>query len=736
MYESSKLSFELLGYSTKVVQKGDAKQLKITLNSDVACADQQINLINEKRSRLGVTQAVATVTGDELLKTNHQNLGAALAGRLPGLIVRSADNEPGSETFTLNVRGTSTTNGRAPLVLIDGMVSPTFNHLNPNDVESVNIYKDAAAIALYGMQGGNGVISIITKRGEISKRNISVNVEYSFQHAIKTPNMLSSWQYATLENEAYENDGFGRNYMYSDSEIQAYKQGKDPKLYPNNNWYDMFMKPVVQTENVFLSANGGSKHFKYYTSMGYMHQDSPFKTDGTNAKTYGLHRFDVRSNVDVLINDYISGYMNISARIDHDTNPNSANNNTSQDILRSIFNMHPNIYGPLTPDNQVVVTPQNTNPTYGRINRSGYIRSLNSYLNANLGIKFDLNFITKGLTAQVGAKFYTNALSNIHGNTNYERWTRDLSRKDELQFIKYGQDENRPLSLSKGVAYSYMSEFDFQFDYQRQFGHHGLSAQFFGNYQYDNPAGGEIQPYVRMNYGMRASYSYKDLFFADMVTSVQGSDYFKKGHRFGAFPAFSAGLVLNNLDCLKEYKSVLSLLKLRGSYGLVGNDVIGNKRFLYKDNYLPVSGGFISSLGGKIANNGFANPSITWEKGRIGNIGLDMTLFNQISLSLDLFKESRKDILCENRTTPSSSGMPSQILPYINSGKITNKGLELSLGWQKNVTKDLFISLSGNVACNKNKINDINELYRGDDYASPYREKGYSIGQNWGYEID
>lgn len=730
----SELSFSMLGYKTVVIEKGNEKQLYVKMTPDVSLSDQVISTSLGNRTRLSVTQAIATVTGDELSKTHHHTLGAALAGRLPGLIVRTGGNEPGNEGFTLNVRGTSTSTGRTPLILIDGMVVDKFSHLNPKDVESVNIYKDAAATALYGMQGGNGVISIVTKRGKLSKPSISINANYTMQNAIKTPTMLSSAQYATLVNEAYKNDGYGDNYMYSPDDIEAYKNGSNPDLYPNNNWYDMFVKPFVQTQNVDVAATGGSKYFKYYTSLGYMHQDSPFETDGTNVKDYGIHRFYVRSNVDVTVNDFITGFMNVAARIDRNTITN-ADGGTSG-VLSSIFQLAPNIYGPLTPDGQVIVTPQFTNPTYARINRSGYRRQLGTDITANIGLNFDLSFITKGLSASGEAKFYTNALSNIHGQTDYERWTRDLTQPDKLEFFKYGASEYKPITLSKGVSYSYMSEFDVDLNYKRQFDIHGVGANAFWNYQYNNPAGSVIQPYVRMTYGLSASYSLSNIFYLDVLTSIQGSEQFMEGSRYGFFPAVSGAWIISNMDFMEKTKDVLSFLKLRASYGVTGNDQINDQRFLYKDNIKPGGAGYIGQLGNTINENRIANPFITWEKNRVANIGLEFSLFNQFMMGIDLFNEDRIDILTTTNNIPASLGIPGASLPYVNKGHITNKGIDLFAAYKKDISKDWTIGVNGNISFNKNKIKELNELYLGDDYAYPYRNKGYSVGQLWGYEID
>lgn len=730
----SKISFSLLGYKTVAIEKGDDDKLFIKLSRDVSNSDQKIITAKDTRSKLSVTQAISTVTGEELSKTHHNTLGAALAGRLPGLIVRSEGNEPGSEKYTLNIRGTSTSTGRSPLILIDGMVSSDFDYINPNDVESVSVFKDAAAVALYGMQGGNGVISIVTKRGKLSKPSINVRANYSMQDAIVEPNMLSSYQYALLKNEASKNDGLGDFFDFDATEIQGFKDGSDLNLYPNNNWYDMFMKNKVQTENVDISATGGTKIFKYYTSLGYMHQDSPFKTDGTNVKDFGIHRFYVRSNVDVMINDFITGYMNVAARVQSNTITNDGGGTAG--IMQSMFQIPPTVYGPLTPDGKVIVTPQYTSPTYARINRSGYLRKLQTDINANVGLNFDLNFITSGLSASAAAKFYTMAQSDIHGNTDYERWIKDPLKPNELEFIQYGTSIYKPITLTKGANYSYMSEFETKINYIKNIGDHSFAGNFLWNYQYSNPAGSVIQPYVRMTYGLSASYAFSNILYIDYTSSFQGSEQFKQGNRYGYFPSISGALLLSNFDFFSNLKNTVSLLKLRASYGLIGNDNMTGSRFLFKDQITSATGGYASGLFGVINESRIANPLITWEKNKVANIGVEFALLNEFILGVDLFHEDRTDVLTTTNNMPAVIGIPSASLPFVNNGHITNKGLDIYTSYSKDLSKDWSLGLNANISFNKNKIHELNELYLGDDYAYPYRNKGFSVGELWGYEID
>ena len=734
--DNTRLVFSKEGYGTLVKTVSELAKTPAVMQRDVSGSDTEVHLIKNNRSNLSVTSSAATISGEELGKTHHSHLGAALAGRLPGLIVSQSSNEPGAENYTLNVRGTSTTNGRAPLILIDGIVSSSFDYINPQDVESVTVLKDAAATALYGMQGGNGIISIVTKRGVYGKPTLSLNVDYSFQEAVRTPKMTNAVQYASLMNEAYENQGLGKYYMYSSDEIGKYESGADPELYPNNDWYDMFMKPVVQTQRVNFSAHGGGEFMKYYTSLGYMHQDSPFQTDGKPSKPFGLHRYDIRTNVDVKLNKYVRGYMNLAGRVQRNIVSNTEGGTGA--IYSSLFDMAPNIYGPLTPDAKVIATPQVTNPTYGRINRDGYRKQINTHVNAILALDVDLAFITKGLSTSGQIAFYTNALSNIHGKTDYERWIRNTSVPDELVFTPYGANTDQPITLGKGVSYAYRSEFEWNLSYNRVFGDHAVRAHGFINKQYENAAALDtgILPYVTMTYGFQVGYGFKNVLFADFVAGYQGSEAFAKGHRYGFFPSGSVAWVISNHDFMKNSK-VFSNLKIRGSYGMTGNDNIeGGRRYLYKDNFQTATGGYIGAWGNIINEIQFGNPLVAWEKSKIVNVGLDVGLWNQLTLSADYFKDNRSDILTNRNTVPGSSGISAEALPPANIGKITNEGFEIRLGYLKDINKDWTINLSGYFALCKNEVKNLDELVYTEDYAYKYRNTGYPVGQQWGYRID
>ena len=727
------LIVEYVGYSSKKIKVNDKNNVYVKLERDISKQFQEVNLVKNVRPSYSVGASAIVITGDELRRTHNHHLSAALAGRVPGLYVKTTGSEPGKETYSLNLRGTSTVNGRSTLILIDGMIG-NLDNVNVNDVESITILKDASATVLYGMQASAGIIYVKTKRGGISNPSINVDVNYTLQNAIATPKMISSGDYATMVNQAWKNDGFGDYYIYSQDEINNYYSGSNLDLYPNNNWYDMFMKDIVQTQNIHASGQGGTKYVKYYASLGYMHQDSPFKT-GDALKTYGLNRFDFRSNVDFLINDYIKGYVNISARINKDLYPNATDGTTG--IMESIFDMAPNVYGPLTPDGKVVVTPENTNPTYGRINRTGYVKGTDYNLATNIGLEFDLKFILPGLRTSGNFIYFNNTISQNKGNTDYERWIRDLTNSNELLFYQFGTTEKEPLLFSKSTQSSIRSQYDWNIDYDKRISGHSIGANLFLSQQYYNANKIQgVQPVLRMTYGGRLSYGYKNIVFADLVASYQGSEQFTEGNRYGFFPSGSLAFVASNMDLLKN-NSILTYLKLHTSYGLVGNDDFGDDRFLYRD-YLAIasSNGGINYLNKPIEIIRMGNPHLTWERSKIFDIGVDFSLFNELSLGIEYYNDIRTNILVQDNLTPLANGLTSDYLGKKNLGEIHNSGVDVSVGYFKQFNKDISLGINSNFSFNKNKIIEIAELPKADDYKYKYRQTGYRLNQNWGYEID
>lgn len=705
-----------------------------SLSAQKAITDKEVSLLYDRRPDYSVTSSVTTISGEELMKTHAYNLPAALVGRIPGLIVRQTGFTPGEEQYGFNIRGDHSTNGNSPLILIDGVVSTNISDIVPQDVESVSVLKDAAATNLYGVQGGAGIISIITKRGTLGAPRITVNANYTLQQA-KAPDMLHSWEYAALRNQAYINDGNIANKPYTDDQIKKYRSGENRELYPDNNWYDMFVKPMVHTQQVNLSASGGTDVIKYYTNVGYVHQGDPFKVEqeGYKANRF-LNEYNFRTNLDVMAHKYVKVSANVSGFVHNSNNSRSS----KTDILSSMFTLDPTVYGPLTPDGEVVTTTTETEGPFGRINRNGYRKNVSTNLNAIIGADVDLSFLIKGLSTSGTIMFDAKSSSNISGNTNYERWVRDATKPDELAFIKNGTQINEPLSLTKGVSYDYRSDFTWLLKYKKSLGNHSFGVLGMLKYQYENIADLSILgilPYVKMIYGGKIDYSYKDFLFAEFTGNYAGSEQFSRDHRYAFSPVGSVAWVASNQDFLKG-NPILSYLKLRASYGQVRSDQLWGIRYLYLDNITKGGGNFISEYNGGIMELQRGNPDLKSEKSTIANLGLEVGLWNQFTFIVDLFRDKRQDILIARNSVPLTQGLPLLSLATANMGEMVNKGIELQLGYRKSVSKDLSFGAQAYFTFSKNKVDNFDEVERASDYAYRLRTEGYSLHQQWGYLVD
>lgn len=673
--------------------------------------------------------AHVVVEGDLLRRSSQMYLGAGLAGRVPGLFVATDNNEPGNETYSFNIRGNSTTSSNAPLLLIDGFEVSNLNYLNVKDVERVTVLKDASAIAIYGFKGANGVILVETKRGRSGKLSIDAGVNYTIQQAAVKPTMLSSAQYAELTNEANKNYYNVPFYSYSQDQIDAYRSGENPLLYPNRDWYDYFMKPSVNTVNAYFVANGGSEYVNYYTSIDYTRQDSPYRTDHDYEYTYGLNRIQMRTNLDAKINDYISAFLNVDTRI------SKRNSSNAGDIYASIFSMKPTTYGPTTPNGGVLVTPENLEPTYGRLNRSGYVKQNEVNTLANLGIHFDLSAITEGLSATVEGVFHNNLYSNMRGNSGYAKWT-SAPNGDDLLFTEYGTSKDEPITLSKDVNSNYSTQFNANIGYHKVLDRHRVGVNAIGSYYYAlNQA--DNFPSLYIGGSATGSYSYDETFFLDVIASTQGSYRLSPKNRFGFFPAASFAWVVSKHDFLRD-NPVISSLKLRTSYGEVGYDGFASDagNYIYKDNIDRSGGMYIQNLGGGINVFKYANRNLTWEKSRILNVGFDLELMHYITLSANYFDDRRRDILTPNDTDPIMTGIPIEARPWKNMGKVHNQGVEFTAGFQKEIDRDWLVGASGYVTYAKNKVLATGNLDYDNTYYYSNRSLGFPVGQIWGYQID
>ena len=744
---SNCLVFSFTGYVNKKVSVGEINHIDVNLKSDVSNPDEVIQLGYSSQSRDELTGSVSTVSGDELEKSPVSNLSMTFDGRLPGLFTQETSSELSRANTNLYVRGQA----EQPLVVIDGIptsynTNETLDYISPNEIQSITLLKDAATEALYGIQGSNGVLVITTKRGQTGKLKVNARVDESVQQVTTKPTFINSAEYATLRNEAAENDGLGQNYFYSNQQIAAFKSGTNPTLYPNTNWYNLFMKPAAQMQRVDVNMNGGTDQVKYFTDINVMNQGSQFKTDnpGYNSNEHFTWA-NFRSNVDAKINSYLSGHLDLTGNVKNERTP--GNLDFSQTIYQNIFLIPSAVYGPVTPSyidpttkqqtgDQVISTNLADSP-YGMLNRSGYTNDVVTNIYAHFGLDLDMSFLTKGLKASGTVAYQTNTIDFLYNKQDYERVVR-TNAPDTLAFTQKGGDTNTPLSYSKSSSYYYYLSYNAIMSYDRNFGlSHvsGMGYTYYQKLQSSATTSPGLIPYTRLHTGLEASYDYNKKYILRFDMGYSGSDSYAPGNRFTTTPAISAGWVASRESFLKDI-NWLNNLKLRASYGKTANDQ-GVNRFAYLDNDTWNGGGPIGSLQYTVNEGQIGNPNIKPEISTKQNYGIDLGFFNQLSVGLDVFRE-RCDNMLINATgdIPTFQGVPLSNYPTINGGIVENMGYDFTANYTKAITKDLTVFVGGFLSYAKNWVIYSAEPLKSSDYAYRKWTEGFSVGQQFGYLVD
>lgn len=768
----STLVFSYIGYQTQEIKLNTVKTLKVKMVSDSKALDEVVVVAYGSQKKVTVTGSIASVNNKELLKTPTSNLAAALSGRLPGLSVMQNSGEPGRENINMFLRGAATMNGTSPLILVDGIPVDNISNIDPHEVANISILKDASATAVFGVRGANGVILLTTQRGKQGQMKVDASAEFSVQEIAIKPKRVDSWDYAVLRNEARKNEGEGDFAEFSAEDIRLFETWKtgnpeDPYWHPNQNWQDILFRDFAPMFKGNINISGGTERIQYFVSAGYLHQGGIFNVEDKKKLGYDpqskLDRYNFRSNIDYKFNKNIKAFVNLSSHI---SKINSTNGGANTIFAASLIH-RPTSAGPLSdtiypllfngqyiaskPDRVVSDPLDPLQSGYANLNRTGYNTETRSGLHAITGIEIDLGFITPGLTTKGQISFNTQGRSSSRGTKSYVRYKygKDSKGQPHYSLDMADDDSEGEIALSRDIASGYVLNMQWHLNYNRIFNNkHRVGGLFLIQRDYkeaseDDNIKDKYLPFNVIGFSARATYAFEDRYLFEANMGYNGSEQFSPKKRFGFFPAISAGWVISNEKFLRNYK-FLSNLKLRASYGKVGNDQIGNERFLYMDDINPNGGTnneYILSIpslghGGKIEEISLGNPDITWEMATKQNYGVDISLWNELSLSFDYFIEKRNQILISRGIVPSIQGRPQHKLPKVNMGKVNNKGYEITLGYNKKINKDLFIGAQVNYAYCDNIVKQADEALLPEDYAYRHRITGFALGQNWGYQID
>lgn len=648
------------------------------------------------------TGAVSSVKGNEL-KSFVPNIANMLNGQIPGLVVQQWGCEPGADSPAMNARGVNTYgSGTGLFIVIDGFQSTEayFQQLTPQEIESITLLKDASATAIYGSKGANGFLLITTKRGTSDKIKINFSIQSGFQQPLRLPEFLGAYDYATLYNEALVNDG--KSPFYTPMDLEAYKTGNDPIFHPDVDWYGTILRKAAPITNYNFTASGSNEYFRYFVLLNVLDDRSLYRKAGNVSdfsKNGTYTRYNFRTNIDVKLSKRLQGAVTLGGTIEDKTNPGTSENTSGMfDLMSSIA---PNAFPVYVSTGMYGGNSMYSNPL-GDLMQTGYTSYNGRSLQAIFQLKGDLGFITPGLSVNGAVGFNTYFKSYSKKSRQYARYSVDRDNADEIIYTTYGQNTSLAgdeSSSSQWRDYSLQASLN----YNRTFnGLHNIDAIYLGSYN-DYVVTGTDLSYKNIAMGGRVTYSYDKRYIGEFSFGYNGTENFPKGHRFGFFPAGSLGWILSNEAFLKG-NPILNYLKLRASYGIVGNDNIGGIRYMF-DQYYDGYGyhlGNSNNVQDGLVQGKLANPDVTWEKEKKFNVGFEATLVNKIDVSFDYFIQKRSNILSQPyRTVPDYLGISR---PDINIGKVGNKGLETSIRYNGIGKKDLTYFVETSLWYAKNKV--------------------------------
>ena len=729
-----------VGYITHVVEAGSGRQITVILRPDVGqqSLDEVVVVGYGTQKKATVTGAIAQIGTKELIQSPQANISNSLVGRLPGLLAVQRSGQPGEDQTTLRIRGVGTFTGSAdPLVMVDGIEGVNYNSIDPNEIESLTILKDASATAVYGVRGANGVILITTKRGAIGKPQISLTGNYALTQFTDMRNTVNAYDYVRGYNEALKYDSYitgGYAQKFSDADIEKYRTREDLLFYPDVDWTKVMFAPTSAQMQYNLTFSGGTKGVKYFASAGYFDQNGQFSDQVIHGiKEYNAQprfkRYNFRSNFDFDITKNLSAVLNISSQ----NEVRQGNLNNINRTLELTTKASP-IWSPGLWEDKLIYLrngPSGIATPVDQLLRAGYSRGYRSYLNAMVRLNYKLDFITKGLSTH-GTMSYINMNTQDAFFPNIKQ-AHIPERLPDGTVVYIPQGEESPIYYNESVAKFRREYGEFGFDYARSFGKHNLGGLVLYNQsklhdptlQYMIPQG--VQGIVG-----RATYDYDSRYMLEYNLGYNGTENFAPGKRFGFFPAYSLGWVVSNEPYFSK-NDILSYLKIRGSYGEVGNDKVGGERFLYlPSSYYYGNSYYFGTVGVNfnsypVANEGkIGNPDVTWERAKKTNLGAEINFWkNKIRIVADVFQEKRDNILASLGTVPIIVGAT---LPAYNLGKMKNRGFDGEISFNNNY-RNFNYWIKGNYTFARNTIEFM------DEPANPYsylNRTGKRYGQNFG----
>ena len=731
-----------LGYQSQEVPMKGKTIFSITLKED---AKQLGDVVV---TAFGATQKKETVVGSvqqvkpESLRVPSASISSSFAGRLSGVIATQSSGQPGANGSDFYIRGIATISGaKSPLIVMDGMEisQDDLNHLDPDVIESFSILKDASATAMYGSRGANGVLIITTKSGQdLDRPKISFRVEANVTMPTSKPKFVDGARFMELYNEAVTSQGTGST-LYTAEQIANTRNHVNGQVFPDVNWYKEMFKNASYNQKANMNVRGGTNKIVYFMNLNVSHETGMLRNRSKEFYSFNNNidymRYAFQNNIDFNMSKSSKISLHLYAGLDNMHGPLAGSNDISgslNDIYSQMVNSNPVLF-PIQYDNEgdewvhwgyrQLANGGNFNPMARLV--SGYQDSFASTITANLNFDQKLDFITKGLGFHLMFSFKNWSKSTTFRSLNFNPYELKNYTQNEDGTFSYVQtpkgDPTKPVLSNSGqnagdrryYAQAYL-------DYNRSFGDHTVTGMLLWNInQYSsNMYSTDVLaslPQRKIGFAARATYDYKHRYLIEFNAGYNGSEQFAKGHQWGFFPSVGLGYNISEEKFWEPIKSVVSNFKLRGTYGLVGNDQYGYERFIYRENVtLTGNGSFTTGLPGNYVTysgpgwNRLRNENVSWEVGHKLDLGFDMQLFNALDITFDWFRERRSNIFQQKESIPNYLGTANTKI-YGNLAEVVNQGFDMAVNYSKRINQDLSIQFQGTFTYNNNHISIYDE---------------------------
>lgn len=725
----NKLLFSFIGMTSQTIEYTNQEKLEIMLHDESQELKDVVVVAYGKQRKESVIGAITSVEVPDL-RMPVGKLSTSLAGQLAGIVAVQRSGEPGSGAdFWIRGVGTFGSNNR-PLVLVDG-IERSLDLVDVEDIETFSILKDATATAVYGVRGANGVVLVTTRKGKTSKPQINVKAETGLLSPTRMPEMANAEQFIDLYNEVHREAYKGRDF-YTEEAKQKYLNGSDPDLYPNVDWLDEIYKNVTTSQRLNTSVSGGGNVANFYVSGSVYRENGIFDAIESEEYNPSLNwaKYSFRSNIDIKLHRNTILNINLSNQYEVKNRPNTTG------LWLSSFQTVPIAIPKMYSDGSLAKPDIGQNP-YNLLNNTGYAQVFNNNAQSLIGITQDFSdMITSGLKANIKYSWDAyNSASIIRKKNPTTYYAIDRDTEGNL-ILKRTTDGGDYMTFERGNEGTRTTYLEASITYDRVFDdEHRVGGLFLFNQRehIDNFPSQYVYslPYRNMGIAGRVTYAYRDKYFAEGNFGYNGSENFSPGKQYGFFPSVALGYLVSSESFFQPLTHIVSTLKLKGSYGSIGNDKIGGgRRFAYNPEMRDYNSYTYGEMGQSwirgLATGYPGNPHVSWERAKKFNIGVEIGLFDKLDIQADYFHELREGIFIERESVPSVVGI--NVDPFVNLGRMMNRGVDASLEYREQIG-DLNISARANFTFNRNE-----KLY--DDKPTPimaYRsEVGKPLYQQFG----